>query len=397
MMTAKTPLRYFAVACMAIAATPVVLLAQQTQPQKFVYPVPDASRYTAQKDLIYRTLPAEVDGKRELKFDLYRPAQSTAQALPVVIFLDAFGGGSQRGWEIYTGWAKASTAHGFAAINADTHTGGVPEDLDELASYLRQNAARLGVDPARIAVYAASGNAYRALPIIQDPKRNWIQSAAIYYGAADVARYRPEIPILWVRAGLDRPSLNQGIDEQVARAAKQNVTISMVNFAAGHHGFEVLDDNDESRDVIEQTFQFFKRTLNPAWRVSHLSGLRISQAAGAVTSGDFDRAATLYGELIQSNAGSAVMRLAYGEALLGAKRYREARTQFDRARQIGGLGPRDLGLPAARACALDGDAECAVSWLASIPKRFRPTNLTQDPVFAGLSNRDDFKALFLPD
>jgi hypothetical protein len=37
------------------------------------------------------------------------------------------------------------------------------------------------------------------------------------------------------------------------------------------------------------------------------------------------------------------------EALLGAKRYREARAQFDRVKQIGGAGPRDLGLPAARA------------------------------------------------
>jgi dienelactone hydrolase len=395
-MPSITRLSFLAVACSTIAGS--VLLAQQPS-ARFVYPVPDASRYTVQKDLIYRTLPVEVEGKRELKLDLYRPMLPVSQALPVVIFLDAFGGGSQRPWEIYTGWAKASTAHGFAAINADTHTGGVPEDLDELASYLRQNAARLGVDPGRIAVYAASGNAYRALPIIQDPKRNWIQSAAIYYGAADIAQYRAEIPMLWVRAGLDRPSLNQGIDQAVAKATKQNVTIAMINFAAGHHGFEVIDDNDESREVIEQTFQFFKRTLNPAWRAAHVSGLRISQAAGAVTNGDFDRAATLYGELIQSNGGgsSAVMRLAYGEALLGAKRYREARAQFDRAKQIGGLGPRDLGVPAARACALDGDAEAAVAWIASIPKRFRPMNLSQDPVFAGLTNREDFKALFLPD
>jgi hypothetical protein len=239
----------------------------------------------------------------------------------------------------YTGWANAATAHGFAAINADTHTDGVADDFDALAAHLREHASELKVDADRIGVYAASGNASRRLPIIEDRKRNWIKAAAIYYGSAEIEQFRPEIPLLWIRAGLDRPQWNRQIDEAVAKAMRQNVTVAVVNFAGGHHGFEVIDDNDAGRDAIEQTFQFFKRSLDPSWRAAMASGRAQAEAAGAVASGDYERAASIYAQLIDESS-SATTRLAYGEALLGAKRYRDARAQFDRERQLGGLGPR---------------------------------------------------------
>jgi dienelactone hydrolase len=307
--------------------------------------------------------------------------------------MDAFGGQSQREWVIYTGWAKAATAHGFAAVNADTHTDGVADDFDALATFLRQHASELKIDPGRIAVYAASGNAYRGLPIIEDPKRNWIKAAAIYYGAADIEQFRPEVPLLWIRAGLDRPQMNRQIDEAASKAIHQNVTVAVVNFAGGHHGFEVIDDNDAGRDVIEQTFQFFKKSLDPAWRAAFASGQRQAEAAGAVSLGDYERAASIYGQLIDENS-SAMLHPAYGEALLGAKRYRDARVQFDRAERLGGLGPRDLGVPAAMASALDGDGDAAIAWLKTIPKQFLPANLQQDAAFEKLRTRPDFQAIF---
>jgi dienelactone hydrolase len=355
--------------------------------EKFIYPAPAPTQFTVQKDLVYRRV-----AERELKFDLYRPA-SASKPLPVILFLDAFGGQSQRDWVIYTGWAKASTAHGFAAINADTHTEGVADDLDALAGYLRQNSAEFNIDSGRIAVYAASGNAYRGLPITEDPKRNWIQAAAIYYGAADIAQFRREVPLLLVRAGLDRPQMNRLIDEAASKAIRQNVTVAVVNFAAGHHGFEVIDDNDAGRDVIEQTFQFFRKSLDSSWRAAFASGQEQAEAAGAVSLGDYERAAVIYGRLVNVSSG-ATMRLAYGEALLGAKRYRDARSQFDRASQLGGLGARDLGVPAAMASALDGDGDAAMKWLKTIPRQYLPASLQQNAAFEKLRLRPDFQALF---
>jgi len=59
-----------------------------------------------------------------------------------------------------------------------------------------------------------------------------------------------------------------------------------------------------------------------------------------------------------------------------------------------GLGPRDLGVPAARACMLNGDAQAAIAWIAAIPPPYRPRAIEADPVFAPIRARADFKALF---
>jgi hypothetical protein len=67
------------------------------------------------------------------------------------------------------------------------------------------------------------------------------------------------------------------------------------------------------------------------------------------------------------------------ETACGAKQYKEARVQFDRARAIGGLGARDLGLPSAKACALDHDAEAAMAWLKTIPAQFLPYRFSRMP------------------
>jgi hypothetical protein len=84
---------------------------------------------------------------------------------------------------------------------------------------------------------------------------------------------------------------------------------------------------------------------------------------------------------------------AYGEALLGASQFAAACTELEKLKGKG-LGPRDLGVPAARACMQNGDAEAAIAWLKSIPQRYLPRALEKDPIFVPIQNRPDFKALF---
>jgi hypothetical protein len=43
-----------------------------------------------------------------------------------------------------------------------------------------------------------------------------------------------------------------------------------------------------------------------------------------------------------------------------------------------------------------GDADAAIRWLQTIPKRFLPPNLQDEPAFAALRTRADFRALFQP-
>jgi hypothetical protein len=85
--------------------------------------------------------------------------------------------------------------------------------------------------------------------------------------------------------------------------------------------------------------------------------------------------------------------LAYAEALLGNRQFTGSCAEFAKLKDAP-LGPRDRGVPAARACMQSGDADAAIAWIASIPARFRPRELEADPIFAALRSRADFRALF---
>lgn len=369
------------------AASVLPALAQQ---QPFVYPAPPDTQVVRVKDVIYHKAAG-----RDIAMDLYRPASAAAGArLPVLIFSNFIGGNPQREWSIYTGWARVATAFGFAAINPDSRNDATEEDFLALLAYLREHAAELRVDPDRVAVYAASAHVSTALPFLQSARRPAaVKAATMYYGVGIVEQFRSDLPLLWVRAGLDRPGLNQAIGDLAGKAIRQNAPVTLLNHASGYHGFEVLNNNETSRAVIEQTLRFLAKSLTPEYQSAFAAGRLEAEASGASLAGDHARAASLYAGMVKDRGNDIRFLLSYGEALLGAKRYREARAQFDRVKQIGGAGPRDLGLPAARASALDGDGDAAIAWLKSIPKRFLPPSSLTDPAFDTLRSRADFKEL----
>ena len=196
-----------------------------------------------------------------------------------------------------------------------------------------------------------------------------------------------------VRAGLDRPPVNRAMTELATQASNQNAPVTLLNYPGGHHAFEIVDDEDATRDVIDSTMAFVKRATAPAFQASLRRGLPEATAAAHVSTGNFAAAASTYAELVKAKPDDARLRLSYGEALLGASQFAAACTELEKLKGKG-LGPRDLGVPAARACMQKGDADAAIAWLKSIPQRFLPRDLEKDPIFAPLQNRPEFKALF---
>ena len=258
---------------------------------------------------------------------------------------------------------------------------------------LTARGADVGIDREAIAVYAASGNAYAAFPFIEDPRQTAIKAAVIYYGTGPVTEFRRDLPVLLVRAGLDRPALNQGITTLAALAVSQNAPLTLLNHASGYHGFEMFNDDDATRDVMEQTISFVRRATTPSFQAAVARGIPEATAAGYVQTQAFGKAAAIDGELVTARPNDARLRLSYGEALMGDSQFAAACAEFEKLKGKG-LGPRDLGLPAARACMQKGDADAAVAWLKSIPTRFLPPDVQNEQVFATLRTREDFKALF---
>ncbi len=366
------------VAAAAILACGVVAGAQGRQ---FHYPAPAPSSFTRLADQPYG----------DLRMDVYRPGTASVPAPALILFNTV--SGAERGHPFYQAWAEIAASKGLVAIMPDLRVASLEQDFDALLAHLAANAAALGVDRDRIAVYAGSGNVYRGLPLFLDPKRTALKTMVLYYGSADVKTFRGDLPTLFVRAGLDRPPVNRAMTDLITLAQTQNVPMSVINYPGGHHAFEMFDDEAATRDVIDTTLDFVARSTSPAYQASLRRGLPEATAAARVAAGDFAAAATVYGDLVKARPEDPRLRLSYGEALLGASQFAAACSVFDQLKDRG-LGPRDLGLPAARACLQKGDADAAIGWLQSIPSRFLPRDVQAEPVFAPLRDRADFKALF---
>lgn len=370
--------RHLVAACIAVALVSSVA----GQEMRFFYPAPPASAVAVSKDQAYGAL----------QMDVYRPANAAGTTLPVLVFFN-IASGAQRSNFFYKAWAEIAASRDLVAILPDLRDDTFEKDFDALIAHLTSNSSSLGIDSDRIAVYAGSGNVSRALPLVQNPKQTAVKTAVMYYGSAQVSEFRRDLPIFIVRAGLDRPPVNRAIADLATLAANQNAPLTLLNYAGGHHAFEIVDNEDTTRDVIDATIAFVKRTTAPAYQASLRRALPEATAAAHVASGNFGPAAASYAELVKARPDDARMRLSYGEALLGASQFAEACSELEKLKGKG-LGPRDLGVPAARACMQKGDAEAALAWLKSIPQRFLPRSLEKDPIFAPIQNRPEFKALF---
>jgi dienelactone hydrolase len=378
-------IRYLLVLAVAHAAA----ISAGAQEPVFAVRTP-ASAYVLTRNVMYGST-----GDHGLAMDVYRPAAPVGERRPVLIMWNRAFGAEQRSLAFVTGWARAAAARGVTTIIPDLRPDSEPADFKRVVGYVTTHGAELGVDPERIAVYAASGNVSTAFPVLEDPTTTAVKAAVIYYGAASIARFRLDLPVLYVRAGLDRPPVNQAITTLTSLAVSQNAPVTLLNHPTGYHGFEVRNDDDASREVIERTIDFVKRSTAAAFQSALRSGIPEATAAGYVLTGKSREAAAIYADLARARPQDATLGLAYAEALLGDGQFATACAEFEKLKGRN-LGPRDLGLPAARACMLEGDGDAAIAWLKTIPSRFLPSSVQSDTVFAAIRTRADFRALFAP-
>jgi acetyl esterase/lipase len=266
-------------AALTIAATPAV--AQGPRDMMTIpvfYSVPGTDAVRVERDIVFRTA-----GETALKADIYLPA--ARGTYPVVLLVS---GGSVNDWRtaaFYTSFARVLAAQGVAAVNYDKRLARDPnavptasEDSLVLAEYLKNNAAKYGLDTSRLCTwhFSAGGTIAGTMLGEQSPATCVVLTYTILsLGEADNdprlaphsalvrARERADRfpPILVVRAGRDARTINDSIDAFVAAALAKNAPVTLINYPAGDHGFEILNDTDETRRVIAQSISWLKSRL----------------------------------------------------------------------------------------------------------------------------------------
>jgi hypothetical protein len=220
-------------------------------------------------------------------FDLYRASRAPGSApSPTVLFVygfpdPRFAEGLRR-MGAYASWGRLLAVSGMNAV-AYSYADPV-RDLALLLAHLRSNAGRLGIDGARLGLWAASGNVPTALHLLMTEPRTTFRAAALLYGymldvpeAAEPfglgvpARGRPvddlprEVPLLVVRAGQDAmPGLNRSLDAFVAEALARDLPLTLVNQAGAAHAFDLFEDAPASRATIRKVLDFLRERLAAA-------------------------------------------------------------------------------------------------------------------------------------
>lgn len=261
---------------------------KEVAPQRIVYRVPGMERIKPRKDLIYKRVAGE-----ELKADVYAPpGRARAARVPAIVLIH--GGRVPRNlltkpkeWGAFVSFAQLLAASGFVGVTFNHRfyqwesLSDSQSDVLDLIEYVRRNAESLGVDKDRIVLWAFSaGGIFLSQPLRDSPP--YVRCLVAYYAELDLQNQRQSAPaqvtdetlrefspvyqlsrrdkgippIFVARAGRDDPKANAGVDRFIREALGKNVTIDVSNHAEGQHGFDVLDDNARTREIIKRTIQF---------------------------------------------------------------------------------------------------------------------------------------------
>jgi acetyl esterase/lipase len=257
-----------------------------------VYSVPGMDAAQVREDIVYKSVETS-EGKLDLKMDVYRPANARPGIRhPAVIYISG-GGVDNPDWRkagVYKTYGRLAAAQGFVGVTYQKRYARGPEslaagrdDTAALMSFLRGHAADYGLDPDRFAVWAFSAGGLLLGPLLADPPHH-IWAVLNFYALSDALTTMPEetrlairnggfsaaesvkkegpLPSLFVaRAGLDDAGLNAGLDGFVKEALGRNATIEVMNHPGGRHGFDVLNPDTRSREIIEHAFAFLKSHL----------------------------------------------------------------------------------------------------------------------------------------
>ncbi len=259
----KNSIKLSAIICAILSLTTFAFSQPQRSPldTPAVYKIDGMEKIKAKREA-YKTVEGE-----QLNFDLYQPTDLKPKEKRGVVVFANWKGRSRTEWMLMISWGKIVASSG---MNAVIYQSAVKpdEDLNDVVDYLRKNAEKLQIDENRIGIFTMSGNTVAALPYMTDATRDYIRCGVIYYGMVSAVQnpiapiVRKDLPLMIVRAGLEQSAeLNKRLDDYVKLLIEQNAPLKFINYAEGHHSFDLVDDTEKSREIIKETLEFLKKNL----------------------------------------------------------------------------------------------------------------------------------------
>jgi acetyl esterase/lipase len=261
-----------------------------------VYRTPEMDNVSVRLDIAYR---GAAEGG--LLMDVYAPpALGQGERRPAVLFIH---GGPispalplvPTAWGVFRSYGALVAASGWIGVTFSHRFYGydqietAADDIAAAVAYVREHAGELRADADRICLWAFSGGGPFLAAALREPQA-YLRCLVAYYALLDLrplagvegvagtvaaetlGRFSPvaaveetgagTTPLLVARAGHDNPALNALCDAFVRAALAANLPLDLLNHPAGHHGFDTIDDDARTREILDHTLAFLRAHLD---------------------------------------------------------------------------------------------------------------------------------------
>jgi len=323
----------------AISLTTVLLnsLLMQAGPRPrtfddgLVVPLPSESKVSA-IDVVHET-----DLGTEMPVRVYRPRAAGTAPLPVVLLLNA-SRPDLMDHPQQVGWSRliAGSDLGLAVV---THEGRMANGLldgEEVLTWIRDHGPSHGLQGDNVCVWSCSGNVQMGLPLALQHVGRGVTCAVAYYGAPPtIPKLSRGLPLFVARAGRDSANLNRRIAALAVAAVEADAPLEFHHYGMGAHGFDLLDDTDESARIIHATLAFMKAHLHRDTQREVSAAAAVQRAAECEARQDWIGAIDAYDGALATRPDDAQWTFRRGMAYLSADEPAAALADFRRCGDLG--------------------------------------------------------------
>lgn len=316
------------------------------------------NRYVLLKDIVYTA-------GDTLKADLYMPVNYERQKNPVLVFIDGLGTDFRK-WDHYTGWAKFAASRGYIGIIYASKESYIKNSFKSILDFLSASNDNYFIDPAKVGVYAGSGNVTQGLPFANEDER--IKAALIFYGTAKMDDFRMNLPVLLVRAGFDNVQLNKGLDTLAFKALAANAPYTISNFNTAVHGFEDFTGNTAEQKFLDLSLDFLKRNMQEDAQRNLAVNAQEIVAIRELYQSNWKAAREAYTKIVQNNPANNEAERQLGNICIEMKEFDKALQYYNNALAHGNWRKGEIALKKLYAYAKLGNTEAAVSEMYLLKK-----------------------------
>lgn len=202
---------------------------------------------------------------KPLKLDIFYPLESTSQQSKTVIL--AHGSSSMeniKDMAVFQSWGKVMAASGFTTIVFNWRPDDFPMDMSALISFVRANHEELEIYKDNISIFGFSAGVENAIKESIKGNSDYIKSIVAYYGKIDPSSFelleKNHCPAVFIAMGaLDDNYSTDCNNEFVNNAKKLGASVEMIIHSKGEHGFDVFNDDEETKVIIDRTIDFIMK------------------------------------------------------------------------------------------------------------------------------------------